>query len=159
MKDPTCDNEPEPTRMDLSRIAPEAYRHLLQLEGLVAKSVDRRLLHLLKLRASQINGCAFCIAMHTAEAVRDHEEVVRLTSLDAWRETSLYSAQERAALCWIEEITLIAERGASKSAFEQLQGAFTDEQIGWLTLAGMMINAWNRIAIASRAQYSHKSIT
>ena len=106
----------EPLRMDLSKIAPDAYRHFLQLEGLIMQHVDRKLLHLLKLRASQINGCAYCIAMHTDEALHDGEPVERLTLLDAWEESTLYSEKERAAFAWIEEVTLIADSGASKPA-------------------------------------------
>ena len=143
----------EPLRMDLSKIAPDAYRHLLQLEGLVGQHVERKLLHLLKLRASQINGCAYCIAMHTDEALRDGEPTERLTMLDAWEESTLYSEKERAAFAWVEEVTLIADSGASKESFEALKDHFSEEEIGWLTLAATMINAWNRVAISSRAQY------
>ncbi len=75
----------EMMRMDLAKLAPDAYRHFLQLEGVIAHHVDRKLLHLVKLRASQINGCAFCLAMHTDEALHDGEPVERLTLLDAWR--------------------------------------------------------------------------
>lgn len=143
----------EPLRMDLSKIAPDVYRHFLQLEGLVAQHIESRLLHLLKLRASQINGCAYCIGMHTDEALRDGEPTERLTLLDAWKESSLYSEKERAALEWIEEVTLIAESGASKESFDALKAHFSEAEIGWLTLAGVLINSWNRIAISSRAQY------
>ena len=143
----------EPMRMDLSKIAPDAYRHLLQLEGLIMQHVDRKLLHLLKLRASQINGCAYCIAMHTDEALRDGEPVERLTLLDAWEESTIYSEKERAAFAWIEEVTLIADSGASKESYEALKGHFSEEEIAWLTLAAVQINAWNRIAISSRNQY------
>ena len=143
----------EALRMDLSKIAPDAYRHFLQLESLIAQHVEPRLLHLLKLRASQINGCAFCIGMHTDEALREGELTERLTLLDAWRESSLYSEKERAALEWIEEVTLIADSGASKESFDALRAHFNESEIGWLTLAGVMINSWNRIAISSRAQY------
>ena len=143
----------EPLRMDLSKIAPEAYRHFLQLEGLVGQHVDRKLLHLLKLRASQINGCAYCIGMHTDEALRDGEPTERLTMLDAWEESSLYSDRERAALAWVEEVTLIADSGASREGFDALKAHFSEDEIGWLTLAATMINAWNRMAISSRAQY------
>jgi AhpD family alkylhydroperoxidase len=142
--------------MDLSKLAPDAYRHFLQLEGLIGGHVERKLLHLLKLRASQINGCAFCIAMHTDEALRDGEPVERLTLLDAWEESSLYSEKERAALAWIEEVTLIADSGASKPAFEALKPHFSEAEIAWLTLAAVQINAWNRMAISSRAQYDAK---
>ena len=143
----------EPLRMDLSKLAPDAYRHFLQLEGLISQNVDRKLLHLLKLRASQINGCAFCIGMHTDEALRDGEPVERLTLLDAWRKSSLYSEKERAAFAWIEEVTLIADSGASKESFEALKSHFSEDEIAWLTFAAVQINAWNRIAISSRAQY------
>ena len=146
----------EPLRMDLSKIAPEAYRHFLQLEGLIGQHVDRKILHLLKLRASQINGCAYCLAMHTDEALRDGEPTERLTLLDAWEESTLYSEKERAALAWAEEVTLIADSGASKESFEALKEHFSDEEIGWLTLAATMINNWNRLAISSRAQYDRK---
>jgi len=146
----------EPLRMDLTKIAPEAYRHFLQLEQVVASHVDRKLLHLIKLRASQINGCAFCIAMHTDEALRDGESTERLTLLDAWEESSLYSEKERAALAWAEEVTLIAESGASKESFEALKDHFSEDEIGWLTFAIVQINGWNRIAISSRAQYNRK---
>ncbi len=146
----------EPLRMDLSKIAPDAYRHFLQLEGVIGQHVDRKLLHLLKLRASQINGCAYCIAMHTDEALRDGEPVERLTLLDAWEESSLYSDKERAAFVWIEEVTLIADSGASRESFDALKSHFSEEEIGWLTLAAVQINAWNRMAISSRAQYDRK---
>ena len=116
----------EPLRMDLSKIAPDAYRHFLQLEALVMQHVDHKLLHLLKLRASQINGCSFCIAMHTDEALRDGEPTERLTLLDAWEESSLYSEKERAAIAWIEEVTLIADSGASKESFEALKAHFNE---------------------------------
>lgn len=147
----------EPLRMDLSKLAPDAYRHFLQLEGLIGGHVERKLLHLLKLRASQINGCAFCIAMHTDEALRDGEPVERLTLLDAWEESSLFSEKERAALAWIEEVTLIADSGASKDTFDALKAHFSEEEIGWLTFAIVQINGWNRIAISSRAQYNHRT--
>ena len=143
----------EPLRMDLPKIAPDAYRHFLQLEGLISQHVDRKLLHLLKLRASQINGCAYCIAMHTDEALGDGEPVERLTLLDAWEESTLYSEKERAAFAWIEEVTLIAESGATKESFDALKAHFTEDEIAWLTLAAVQINAWNRIAISSRSQY------
>ena len=143
----------EPLRMDLPKIAPDAYGHFLQLEGLILQHVDRRLLHLVKLRASQINGCAYCIAMHTDEALRDGEPTERLTLLDAWEESTLYSEKERAALTWIEEVTLIADSGASKETFDALKAHFSETEIAWLTLAAVQINAWNRIAISSRSQY------
>ena len=143
----------EQQRMDIAKIAPEAYRHLLQLEGVIAGKLDRKLFHLLKLRASQINGCAFCIGMHSDEALRDGDSAERLLLLDAWRESSAFSEKERAALDWIEELTLIAQSHASQESFDGLKRFFSEEEIAYLTLTGAAINAWNRIAIASRGQY------
>jgi len=143
----------EPLRMDITKLAPDAYKHLLALEEAIAGRVDKHLLHLVKVRASQINGCAFCIGMHTDEALRDGEKPERLLLLEAWHESSAFSEQERAALEWVEEITLIADGHAHKEAFDALKPHFSEEEIAWLTLAAAMINTWNRIAISSRAQY------
>jgi len=143
----------EALRMDLTKLAPDAYRHLLQLEGVIAAKVDRRLLHLIKLRASQINGCAYCIGMHTDEALRDGEASERLLMLDAWHESSKFDERERAVFEWVEEITLISEGHAHKHAYDALKPHFSEEEIANLTLAAAMINTWNRIAISSRAQY------
>jgi AhpD family alkylhydroperoxidase len=146
----------EPLRMDITSLAPEAYRHLLALEQTIAGKLDRKLYHLIKLRASQINGCAFCIGMHSDEALRDGDTPERLLLLDAWQESSAFSEKERAALQWVEEVTLIAESGAGKEAFEGLKRFFSDEEIAHLTLAAAVINTWNRIAISSRAQYDRE---
>jgi len=143
----------EPLRMDITKLAPDAYKHLLALEEAIAGRVDKHLLHLVKVRASQINGCAFCIGMHTDEALRDGEKAERLLLLEAWHESSAFSEKERAALEWVEEITLIADGHAHKEAFDALKPHFSEEEIAWLTLAAAMINTWNRIAISSRAQY------
>jgi len=143
----------EPLRMDITKLAPDAYKHLLALEEAIAGRVDKHLLHLVKVRASQINGCAFCIGMHTDEALRDGEKAERLLLLEAWHESSAFSEKERAALEWVEEITLIADGHAHKEAFDALKPHFSEEEIAWLTLAAAMINSWNRIAISSRAQY------
>lgn len=144
-------------RMNIAQIAPEAYRHLLQMERLIGEKLDRKLIHLIKLRASQINGCAYCIVMHTEEALADGELPHRLTLLDAWEESSLYTDKERAVLRWVEEVTLISQTHASTEAFEDLKAHFTTDEIGWLTLAGVLINAWNRIAISSRQEFPVKA--
>lgn len=144
----------EPLRMDIAKIAPEGYRHLLSLEQAVASKIDRKLLHLIKLRASQINGCAYCIGMHTHEALRDGDTPERLLLLDAWQESSAFDDRERAALQWVDEITHISEGHAPKEAFDALRPHFSEEEIAWLTLASALINAWNRLAIASRGQFN-----
>jgi AhpD family alkylhydroperoxidase len=146
----------EAPRMDITKIAPEVYKHLVGIEQEIARHVEPRLYHLLKLRASQINGCAFCLGMHTDEALRDGEKPERLMLLDAWSESSSFNDKERAALAWIEELTLIADSGASREAFDGLKPHFSDEEIGWLTLVAAQINTWNRIAISSRVQYDRK---
>lgn len=146
----------EPPRMDITKTAPEVYKHLLGIAQQVAKHVDPRLHHLLKVRASQINGCAFCLAMHSDEALRDGESPERLILLDAWADSSKFTDKERAALAWIEELTLIADSGASSEAFEALKEHFSDDEVAWLTLVAVEINAWNRIAISSRVQYERK---
>jgi AhpD family alkylhydroperoxidase len=147
----------ESLRMDFTKVAPEAYKHLIALEQTIAPKIDKTLYHLLKVRASQINGCAFCIGMHTDEALRDGEKLERLMMLDAWDESSLFNERERAVLEWVEEITLISEGHASKEAFDALRQHFSEEDIVWLTLAAAMINTWNRIAISSRAQYDREA--
>ena len=144
----------EPLRMDIARIAPEGYRHLLNLEQAIASKIDRRLLQLIKLRASQINGCAYCIGLHTHDALRDGDSPERLLLLDAWHESSAFDERERAALRWVDEITHIATGHAPREAFEALRAYFSEDEIAWLTLASALINTWNRIAIASRAQFN-----
>jgi AhpD family alkylhydroperoxidase len=142
--------------MDITRLAPEAYRHLAALERTIAAKIDPKLYHLIKLRASQINGCAFCIGIHTDEALRDGESPERLLLLDAWEESGEFSDKERAALEWVEDLTLIADTHAPRESFDKLKAHFSEEEIAYLTLAATMINAWNRIAISSRAQYDRK---
>jgi AhpD family alkylhydroperoxidase len=143
----------EPPRFSLNDLNPEAYRHLMQMEALIARNVEPTLYHLIKLRASQINGCAFCLEMHTDQALRHGETPARMMALDAWEESPLFTDKERVALRWTEELTLIADTGASSEAFEALKAHFSDDEIGWLILAAVQINSWNRVAISSRSQY------
>jgi AhpD family alkylhydroperoxidase len=143
----------EPPRLQLSDMPQDVYRHLRQIEVLLAQHVDLTLYHLIKLRASQINGCAYCLAMHTDEATKHGEKVERITALDAWHESPLFTDKERAALAWTEELTLISEKHASREAFDELKRHFSDEEIGWLIIAAVQINSWNRISISTRAQY------
>jgi AhpD family alkylhydroperoxidase len=143
----------EQPRFNLTEMNPDIYRHLMQMEALIARNVEPTLYHLIKLRASQINGCAFCLQMHTDQALRHGETPERMMALDAWEESPLYTDKERAALRWTEELTLIADTGASLDAFEELKEHFSDEEIGWLISAAVQINSWNRIAISSRARY------
>ena len=143
----------EQPRMNLAEAIPDAVRHLMALEAMIAKKLDFALAHLLKVRASQINGCAFCIEMHMDAAVKHGERPERLAALPAWTESPLYSEKERAALTWLDEVTLISTYHASSEAYEGLKLHFSDDEIAWLTLLSAMINCWNRIAISSRVQY------
>jgi AhpD family alkylhydroperoxidase len=143
----------EAPRFQLTDMPQDAYKHLLQMEGLIAQHVEPTLYHLVKLRASQINGCAFCLAMHTDEALKHGEKPERIVSLDAWEESPLYTDKERAALAWTEELTLIADSGASRESFDALKAQFSDDEIKWLIFAAVQINSWNRIAISTRARY------
>jgi AhpD family alkylhydroperoxidase len=143
----------EAPRLQLTDMPQEAYRHFLQLEGLIVQHIDLTLYHLIKLRASQLNGCAYCLEMHTDEALRHGEKPERLTALGGWHESPLYTDKERAALKWTDEVTLIADKHASREAYDELKGQFSDAEIPWLILAVVQINSWNRIAISTRAQF------
>ncbi len=142
----------EPPRMNLAETTPEAVRHLLAVEGLISKNLDHTLSHLIKVRASQINGCAFCIAMHTDAALKEGKRPERLFALSAWQESPLFAERERAVLTWVDEITLIADQVDSRAACEDLSQNFSQDELGWMTPSSAMINAWNRLAISSRLQ-------
>jgi len=126
---------------------------MLALESYVQNSsgIDRRLLGLVKIRASQINGCAFCIDMHTKEARAAGETEQRIYALDAWRETPFFTERERAALAWTEAVTLVSQGHVPDEVFQEAKRSFTDEQLANLTLAIVTINGWNRLSIAFRA--------
>ena len=139
-------------RIDYRKYAPEALKGLFALESYLANcSLDHKLLHLLKLRASQLNGCAFCIDMHWKDARSLGETEQRLYGLDAWRESPYYTEQERAALAWTESLTLVSSSHVPDEVFSELQRQFSEQQIVDLTYLASTINAWNRIAISLRA--------
>ena len=139
-------------RIEYRKFAPEAMKAMLALESYLAHStLDHNFLHLLKLRASQINGCAFCIDMHWKDARAGGETEQRLYGLDAWRESPYYTDRERAALAWTEAVTLISSTHAPDEEFAELQKHFSEQEIVDLIYAIATINAWNRIAIATRA--------
>ncbi len=125
---------------------------MLALEGQVRKSgLEHSLLHLVRMRASQINGCAYCLDMHSKEARAAGETEQRLYCLPAWRETPFYSEREQAALAWTEAVTLISEGHAPDDVFEMARKQFSEEELAALTLAIVSINGWNRFAISFRA--------
>ena len=140
------------TRLDPRKVAPDVYRAMLALESVVASGgLESNLLDLVRLRASQINGCAYCIDMHSKDLRAKGESEQRLYLLDAWRETPFYSDRERAALAWTEAVTLIADGHAPADVYEQARQHFTETELAKLTLAVVAINGWNRFAIAFRA--------
>jgi AhpD family alkylhydroperoxidase len=118
-----------------------------------ASGLEYSLIELVKMRASQINGCAFCLHMHSRDARAAGESEERLHLLSAWRESSLYTDRERAALAWTEAVTLLSETGAPDADFEALKAHFTDAEIVNLTLAIAMINTWNRLAVPLRTPH------
>lgn len=135
-------------RLNYFAAAPATMQAMLDLESSVVESgLEHSLIELVKTRASQINGCAYCIHMHTRDARAHGESEERLYLLSAWRESPLYSDRERAALEWTEALTLVAETHAPDSAYEQLKAHFSDEEQVKLTLLIATINAWNRFAI------------
>src|ERR1043165_7689322 len=139
-------------RIDMAKAPAAAMKAMYGLEAAVEHSgLEQSLLHLLKMRASQINGCAYCLDMHTKDALARGETDQRLFLLDAWREAPFYTARERAALLWCETLTLIADRGAPDEVYEEVRKEFTDEELVYLTLAIVAIIGWNRIAIGFRA--------
>ena len=118
-----------------------------------ASSLDYSLIELVKMRASQINGCGYCLHMHSRDARAAGESEERLHLLAGWRESSLYSERERAALAWSEAVTRLEQTGAPDAEFEALKAHFTEAEIVNLTLAVAMINLWNRVAVPLRTQH------
>jgi AhpD family alkylhydroperoxidase len=126
---------------------------LVAVESWIAKSFDPKLLTLVKLRVSQINGCAYCLHMHRHEALKLGEAEERLLLLDAWHESQLYTPRERAALAWAESLTRIAKTHAPDAIYEEARSAFSEDELLTLSIGVAMINAWNRLAIGFRQQH------
>jgi AhpD family alkylhydroperoxidase len=139
-------------RIDYFRAAPEVMKAMVALErAVVTSGLEKSLIELVKTRSSQINGCAFCIDMHTRDAIKAGETPMRLFLLDAWREAPFYTERERAALAWTEALTLISETHAPDEDWAVLKAQFSEEEIVKLSLLIATINAWNRLAIGFRA--------
>ncbi|HET6913339.1 MAG TPA: carboxymuconolactone decarboxylase family protein [Rhodanobacteraceae bacterium] len=139
------------TRFEYAKVAPGAYQAMLGLEKyLHGCGLEASLLHLVKLRASQINGCAYCLDMHSKDLRALGESEQRLYTLEAWRECPWYSERERAALAWTEALTLVAETHAPDEVYEQVRAQFDEKDLSDLTLAIATINAWNRLSIGAR---------
>ena len=140
-------------RLNYGKAFPEGVHAVLNLEKIIRSSgLEPSLLELVKTRASQMNGCAYCIDMHTKDARAAGETEQRLFALTAWRETPFFTPSERAALAWTEAITNIQQGHAGDEVFEQVRSEFNEADLVKLTLAITQINAWNRIAIAFRSE-------
>jgi len=138
-------------RLVFEEVSPSGRAAMLGLERVVHESnLEGSLLELVKIRASQINGCAFCIDMHTKDATAAGEREDRIHLLPAWREAPFYSPRERAALQWTEALTRLPETGAPDEAYDQAAAQFTEEELATLTLAIVAINGWNRLAVGFR---------
>lgn len=133
------------------KLAPDAIKAMTALEAAIKKSgLEQSLIELVKMRASQINGCAFCIHMHSTDARKAGESEMRLYMLNAWRESPLYSNRERAALGWTEALTLLAATGAPDSDYQLLKSEFNESEQVNLTMLIGAINVWNRLQVGFR---------
>jgi AhpD family alkylhydroperoxidase len=138
-------------RIELQHANPKILQPLLAIESYLHRSsLGSRMLHLVKTRASQINGCAYCLDMHTQDARAEGESEQRLYALDAWRETPFFDERERAALEWTEAVTRVAETHVPDDLYERVRQHFNEQELLDLTLAITNINAWNRLNIAFR---------
>src|SRR5690606_14204259 len=138
-------------RINIQELEPDAYSAVLALESyLRSAKLSKTHLELIKIRASQINGCAFCINMHTSDALKQGETNQRIFLLNAWKETTLFTEEERAILAMTEEITLISNNGLTDETYKKAQSLFDENYIAQIIMAIVTINAWNRIAISTR---------
>ena len=138
-------------RINLMNVNPGIIHAMLGLEKQVSKGgLDNKLLDLVRMRASQINGCAYCLDMHSKDARTAGETEQRLYGLNAWRETPYYSARERAALEWTEALTLVTEGHVPDDVYERIRQEFSEDELAHLSLAIVAINGWNRLNVAAR---------
>ena len=137
-------------RLDFNQQSPELVRKLVDFSIAIAKSgqIDPTISHLVDIRASQMNGCAFCLDMHVKEAKLHDERELRLHHVAIWRESPLFTPKERAALAWTEALTQMAPTGVSDDLYDELREQFTEKEISTLTFRVMAINAWNRVNVA-----------
>lgn len=141
------------SRLEAQKVSSAAYQAMLALEMFVRTSsnLEPSLIELVKMRASQINGCAYCLDMHSKDARAEGETEQRLYALNAWRETPFFSDRERAALAWAEAVTLVAEGHVPDEVYAEARQQFSEEELVNLTMTLVTINSWNRLAIAFRA--------
>jgi len=140
-------------RLNFFETSPAVTKTLMSVEQQIAKlGIEKVLANLVRIRASQVNGCAFCLDMHFAEARKAGEDERRLATISAWREATFFSDRERAALAWTEAVTLVATSHVPDEVWQRVRPHFTPEELMNLTLLITTINAWNRFAIAFRKQ-------
>jgi AhpD family alkylhydroperoxidase len=145
-------------RLDVWKVAPAVLKTMLELQKHVDNSgLEKNMLELVKIRASQINHCAFCLHMHTRDARAAGETNERIDMVAAWRDSPLYTERERAALAWTESLTLVAETHAPDEDYDLLRASFNEEEMVELTLAITAINAWNRFQCGFRAVHPMKA--
>lgn len=138
-------------RINYGRVAPDAVNILMQLEAYKKETeFDEKLIHLIQIRASQLNKCAFCINMHTKEAIQAGESQKRIFCLDAWEETALYTNEERAALALTEAVTFISKNGVSDEVYQEVRKYFDEKETIDLVMLIIIINSWNRLSIANK---------
>jgi AhpD family alkylhydroperoxidase len=139
-------------RLDVQKVSPGAINAMLGLEGYIRKAsrLEPSLLDLVRMRASQINGCAYCLDMHSKDARAAGESEQRLYALDAWRETPFFTDRERAALAWTEAVTKVSEGHVPDSVYEEVRKRFSEEELVNLTLVVVSINGWNRLNTSLR---------
>jgi len=141
------------TRLDYQKAFPEGVQGMLHLEAIIRRSgLEPALYELVKLRASQLNGCAYCLDMHSKDARAQGETEQRIYALSAWREAPFYTERERAALAWTEAITNIQQGHAAEEVYAEARAQFSEEELAKLTFSITQINSWNRIAIAFRPE-------
>ncbi|MFD2036302.1 carboxymuconolactone decarboxylase family protein [Belliella marina] len=138
-------------RINIQELEPKAYEAMFAMEKyLSTSSVDRSIQELIKIRASQINGCAYCIDLHTQEALGRGEDQRRIFALSAWKESALFTAQEKAVLQMTEEISFISRNGLTSETYDRVKEFFTDNEIAQIIMQIGTINMWNRIAVSTQ---------
>lgn len=138
-------------RIDAQQQSPELYRKLIEMSALLRQGpIEQTTRDLLQIRASQLNGCGFCLDMHVKEAKLHGERELRIHHLPIWRESALFSARERAALAWTEVLTRLPERGVPDEIYDSVRAEFSEKELSALSFAVMTINAWNRLSIGFR---------
>ncbi|MDH6265668.1 AhpD family alkylhydroperoxidase [Rhizobium sp. SG_E_25_P2] len=141
-------------RFNFAKASPDAYKAVLGLENYVQNSgLERRFIHLIKLRASQINGCAYCVDMHVKESRHDGLGEQWINLMSVWRESPVYDAKERALLGWVDAVTRLADTGAPDDAYQALAAHFSEKDITDITVAIGVINVWNRLAVGARTPH------